>query len=332
MTVASLAASEHFQNHCLNPTAQTIRYWDNWLVQHPEHQAIFKEAKEIVQSLALEPSESEIKNAFQNFRTEVEKRQGGAETKLIAISNHRKPKNNKRKFIAIAASIAIIVAMGIWQYLLPTNNIVQLTTNFGEVTTHLLPDDSKVILNANSTLTFKEHWKKNTKREVQLKGEAFFEVKKKSTKEQFIVQTDKGIIQVLGTSFNVKQRATAFEVALLEGAVVLSIPQYPKIKMSPGELLRIEGADFYDRKIADVDAFSAWRFQRMVFKEMSIAKVVQRLQDEFDWRVTVANQDLLKRKITATIPKNDPELLLKALSEIYDLQIEQLDEKAYLIK
>ena len=47
---------------------------------------------------------------------------------------------------------------------------------------------------------------------------------------------------------------------------------------------------------------------------------------------TVANQGLLKRKITATIPKNDPELLLEALSEIYDLEIEQLNDKTYLIK
>jgi len=332
MTVASLAASEYFQNYCLNPTVETTQYWKNWLVQHPEDLGTFEEAKALVLSLAIEPSETDIQAAFKDFKAAVEKRQSEEETKLIAISNQQKPKRTKRKFITIAATIALLITIGIWQYLVPTNDLVQLSTNFGEVKTHLLPDGSKVILNANSTLTFKEHWASNTSREVQLKGEAFFEIIKRSDKERFIVQTDKGIIQVLGTSFNVKQRATAFEVALLEGIVALSIPKYPKIKMNPGELVRIDGTDFYDRKTADVDAFSAWRFQRMVFKEMTIAKVIQRLQDEFDWKVTVADQALLKRKINATIPKNDPELLLKALSEIYDLQIEQLDNKAYLIK
>ena len=333
MTVASLVASEHFQNYCLQPTAQTMQYWKDWLVQYPEHKAIFEEAKAIVQTLALAPSEKEIKTAFQDFKVAVEKKQSRKATKLIAISNHQKPKNNKRKFITIAASIAVLVLVGIWQYaFVPTNTTVQLSTNYGEVKTHVLPDGSKVILNANSTLTFKEHWAKNTKRAVRLKGEAFFEIKKKSEQEQFIVQTDKGKIQVLGTAFNVKQRATSFEVALLEGAVALAIPKYPIINMTPGELVRIDGTDFYDRRAADVDAFSAWRFQRMVFKEMSIAKVIQRLQEEFDWRVTVADQALLKRKITATVPKNDPELLLEALSEIYDLEIERLDNKAYLIK
>jgi len=303
MTVASLAASEHFQNYCLNPTEETTQYWENWLVQHPENLEIFEEAKALVLSLAIEPSESDIQVAFKDFKAAVEKRQHKEEAKLIAISNQPKPKNNKGRFIAIAATIALLLTIGFWQYLLPTNDTVLLTTNFGEVKTHLLPD-----------------------------GEAFFEVIKKSDKKQFIVQTDKGIIQVLGTSFNVKQRATAFEVALLEGVVALSIPKYPKIKMSPGELVRVDGTNFYDRSTADVDAFSAWRFQRMVFKESTIAKVIQRLQDEFDWTVNVADQALLKRKITATIPKNDPELLLEALSEIYDLKIEQVDKKAYLIK
>jgi len=208
----------------------------------------------------------------------------------------------------------------------------QVATNYGEVQTHILPDGSKVILNANSTLSYKDYWPKNKPREVRLQGEAFFEVKKKSEDGPFLVQTNKGMITVLGTSFNVLQRAKTLEVALLEGAVNLSIPKYPVIKMNPGELVRLQGNDIFDRQAADVDALSAWRFKRIVFKEMTIAKVIQRLQDEFGWTVKVENQNLLKRKITATIPKNDPELLLKALSEIYDLNIERLDSKTYLIE
>lgn len=331
LTVAVLAASEHFQNYCLNPTTESIRYWEDWQVQHPEHQVIFTEAKALVKSLAMEPSEKEINAAFLDFKVAVDKRQNAGKAKLVAIPNRHLPNKNRRNLVAIA--VMGLLAIGCWQYLLvPSTTLVQLATNYGEVQTHVLPDGSKVILNANSTLTYKDYWAANTARKVHLKGEAFFEVKKKSSKEPFKVRTDKGTIQVLGTSFNVKQRATTFEVALLEGSVALSIPKYPIIKMEPGELVRLEGTHFYDRSIADVDAFSAWRFQRMVFKEMTIAKVIQRLQEEFDWRVRVADQALLKRRITATIPKNDPELLLQALSAIYDLEIEELTNKTYLIK
>ncbi len=333
MTVASLVASERFQNHCLHPTAQSMQYWEQQLLQYPTKRVVFEEAKTLVLSLAVQPSTLEVAAAFSDFKKAIKKRQTEEPTKLVVLPKKQAPKRKKRTAIAVAAMILFIVSMSVWQFFLaPTNVMMQLTTNYGEIKTHLLPDGSKVILNANSSLTFKEHWTNNTTREVQLQGEAFFEVKKKSVREQFIVQTNKGTIQVLGTSFNVKQRTTAFEVALLEGSIELFVPKYPRIKMEPGELIRIEGTDFYDRSIADVDALSAWRFQRMVFKEMSVAKVIQRLQEEFDWKVTVADRALLKRKITATIPKNDPELLLKALSEIYDLQIEKLANKIYLIK
>ncbi len=333
MTVASLVASEDFQNHCLNPTAQSVQYWENQLFQSPAQRVVFEEAKTFVLSLAMQPSDEEVVTAFLDFKKIIESHPVETPTKLVALPNRPLPKRKRRHIFAIAATVLFILSIGVWHFFIaPTTAMMQLATNYGEVKTHLLPDGSKVILNANSTLTFKEHWANNTTRAVTLEGEAFFEVKKKGVKAQFIVKTDKGIIQVLGTSFNVKQRANAFEVALLEGAVALSIPKYPTIKMEPGELVKIEGTDFYDRNIADVDAFSAWRFKRMVFKERTIAKVIQRLQDEFDWTVNVADQSLLKRKITATIPKNDPELLLKALSEIYDLEIEQLKDKVYLIK
>lgn len=332
MTVAALVASEHFQNHCLHPTAQSVAYWEQLLLQFPEQRTVFEEAKALVLTLALQPSDEEVSEAFLDFKKAIVQQQLEQPTKLVALPKKKFP-NNRRKFIAIAATLLFLLSFGVWKFFLaPSTGTIQLATNYGEIETYHLPDGSKVILNANSSLTFNKHWTNYTQRKVQLIGEAFFEVKKKSAQEQFIVQTNKGSIQVLGTSFNVKQRATTLEVALLEGAVALSIPKYPLLNMEPGELIRLEGSDGYDRRTADVDAFSAWRFKRMVFKEMTIAKVIQRLEDEFNWKVTVANQALLKRKITATIPKNDPELLLQALSEIYDLQIEQLDAKAYLIK
>lgn len=331
MTVAELTATEHFQDFCLNPTAESTRYWDNWQVQHPEHQAVFEEAKAMVRSLAIEPSEKEINAAFLDFKVAVDKKQNTGKTKLVVIPNRHQPNKTRRNWLAIA--VMTLLAIGCWQYLLiPDTTLVQLATNYGEVQTHILPDGSKVILNANSTLSYKDYWPTNKARVVHLQGEAFFEVKKQSNGETFLVETEEGTISVLGTSFNVMQRSQTLEVALLEGAVELLIPKYPKINMVPGELVRLKGEEVFERQTADVDALSAWRYKRLVFKETSIYNVIQRLQDEFGWQVRVENNDLLQRKITATIPKNDPELLLVALSEIYGLKIEEIDNQTYLIK
>ena len=78
-----------------------------------------------------------------------------------------------------------------------------------------LPDGSKVLLNAVSSLDYDEaSWKKN--REVHLQGEAFFKVEKG---KRFDVITPAGTISVLGTQFNIKQREGYFEVTCYEGLV-----------------------------------------------------------------------------------------------------------------
>lgn len=333
VTVESLVASERFQRFCIHATEEEVVFWEGCLKQYPEKTEMFAEARKIVLALSIELSNEEVVDEFLRFKQKLNEQQQQPNSKLVVITRKNKTRKRPKIWKGLVATFLLISMIGLGKFFLgTTENNIHYTADFGKVQTYFLPDGSKVILNANSELSFQDNWTKNVIREVQLKGEAFFEIKKQTNQQAFLVHTQKGIVHVLGTSFNVLQRAEAFEVALLEGSVELTIPNYPQIKMEPGELVRTDADNFYELNTADVDAFSAWRFQRIVFKEASIKKVIQRLQDEFDWKVKVANQDLLKRKITATIPKNDPELLLKALSEIYDLTIEKLDNQEYVIK
>jgi len=70
----------------------------------------------------------------------------------------------------------------------------------------------------------------------------------------------------------------------------------------------------------------------MKFKNASISSVIERLKNDFGWQIEVKNKELLKRKINASIPENDPKLLLEALSQIYDLKIEKMGERQYIIR
>ena len=84
-----------------------------------------------------------------------------------------------------------------------------------------LPDSSFVALNMGSELYYtKKGWQ--TERRVELKGEAFFKVKKGSI---FEVETDQGIISVLGTEFNVKSWNNYFEVTCYSGLVRVKTPK-----------------------------------------------------------------------------------------------------------
>ncbi|GAB4037072.1 FecR family protein [Spirosoma jeollabukense] len=82
-----------------------------------------------------------------------------------------------------------------------------------------LKDGSYIVLKAQSTLSYPEHFGEKT-RQVYLQGEAFFDVKKDPARP-FIVHTGNLVTQVLGTSFTVKsyEAAKTIEVLVSRGRV-----------------------------------------------------------------------------------------------------------------
>ncbi|OQP57324.1 FecR family protein [Niastella populi] len=106
--------------------------------------------------------------------------------------------------IAVAALIIIIAGAGYWfmetgVLFTPANKEIVTT---GKRKTVKLPDGSLITLEPNSRLVYPQRFTGNT-REVNLTGEAYFEVKPNHEKP-FIVQTPYVIATVLGTSFNVE--------------------------------------------------------------------------------------------------------------------------------
>jgi transmembrane sensor len=89
-----------------------------------------------------------------------------------------------------------------------------------------LPDGTKVWLNAGTSLQFPLSFLNVKTRKVVLSGEAYFEVEKDASKP-FIVQSDRQLVQVLGTHFNVNAYADEMLVktTLLEGSVKVSLPE-----------------------------------------------------------------------------------------------------------
>ncbi|QRR02370.1 FecR family protein [Dyadobacter sandarakinus] len=93
----------------------------------------------------------------------------------------------------------------------------------------VLPDGSKVWLNPASRISFGKDYGRS-RRQIELEGEAFFEVKRDTTRP-FIIRTGKMTTEVLGTSFNVQARTTSrhFEVSVVTGTVAVSGPTDKRI-------------------------------------------------------------------------------------------------------
>lgn len=110
-----------------------------------------------------------------------------------------------------AASIVILLSVG-FGVLTRSTRIISAK---GEHVAVVLPDGSNVILNSESELSYKKYlwWHK---REVKLKGEGFFKVKKG---ERFEVRTGNYVTSVLGTTFNVFARNDQIRVSCFTGKV-----------------------------------------------------------------------------------------------------------------
>ena len=124
--------------------------------------------------------------------------------KRPVIISYTGKENSAWKYLSIAASIALLLVTGI---LLTDKEPEQELVYYETIavpdakTKITLPDSSIVWLNANACLRYPREFSEQV-RQVEIKGEAFFEVRK-DEKKPFIVQTDGIGIRVLGTTFNV---------------------------------------------------------------------------------------------------------------------------------
>ena len=120
----------------------------------------------------------------------------------------------------VAASVLLCFASWfIYDYWKPV--AMQTVSAGAAISVITLPDQTKVTLNRYSSLTYPDRFKED-RREVQLQGEAYFEVEK-DARHPFVVKADPVEVEVLGTHFNVEAYPGDAEVktTLLEGSVGL---------------------------------------------------------------------------------------------------------------
>lgn len=152
-----------------------------------------------------------------------------------------------------------------------------------------LPDGTHVWLNAASSLRFPLRFDDNI-REVELKGEAYFEVAKQSRKSHrvpFIVQSGLQKLEVLGTVFNIQAYDEDVITTLVEGKVRLgSVESDDKIELNPYDqaVLKKNQRHFKVEKVNPMYA-TAWKNGNFAFKKASIVEVMENIARWYDVEV-----------------------------------------------
>ena len=254
-----------------------------------------------------------------------------------------KPKSSKglkfkTKHLAILAiSLTIILSTILWLNKKEVQSKAksqysEISTKPGSRSKLVLPDGSIVWLNAGSKITYGSSFG-TLNRNIQLTGEAFFDVKKTSI--PFIIHTGTVQIKVLGTAFNVKAYPTEQTIvtSLIRGRVEVSMDKRPetKIILNPNEKLVLMN-ETIARQSQDkiptepivairplthtkdsIILETSWKDNKLTFQDEAFEDLARDMERWYGVSISFANTDLKNSRFTGVFEKESIQQALEAL-------------------
>ena len=224
------------------------------------------------------------------------------------IKNKITVKSHKLYYWTAAACIALICTVFSFVRLQQNTTIdlklTKIETLKGQRTTVTLPDGTIVYLNAGSSLRYPERFQ-NTRR-VELSGEAFFDVVKMPGKP-FIIVGKNTETQVLGTSFNLVDRAGKRNLTVMTGRVAYqNIKTHQKIYVVPNERVEIKEDGGFEKTTVYAQKYAAWKEGKMLFDNNTLVEIAATLENWYGVKIKISNKHLAGEAFTGQF--NKPEL------------------------
>lgn len=248
-------------------------------------------------------------------------------------------KRTYRKLWRVAASIVILIGLSttIYHYSYTPIQVEHIlltqTTARGEKLDVTLPDGTEVRLNAGSTLRYPTQFATST-REVELSGEAFFDVVK-NPNAAFIVKTAGLTTTVLGTSFNINTNdSDNITVTVASGKVGVAAESSKEVVLKPKQQLSYNKTSHQMRtQEVKLDKYLDWKDGILRFENTSISEAVKKLERWYDVDIEVLNQDIGNCRFTGKFNNEELPTVLKSLAYLKSgLTYEILDNQKIKIK
>lgn len=250
----------------------------------------------------------------------------GKDTNVI----HIKAKKSNTIFYRMAASIIVLLSVGLMLYFLLSNKNVELIANDSTLTEWLI-DGSEITLNVNSSLTVLKNFNKK-ERLVKLSGDAFFDVKPNPEKP-FIINAGEATIKVLGTSFyvNAKTDSPEIEVTVTTGKVAMISETGEEINLIAGETGRYNKQieQLVKEETKDQNVLS-WKTRKIKFENTSLLEVISVLSKTYDVHIQFENSDLENCRLTANFDHQSLANVLLIIEETLDITSKKTDNTIIL--
>jgi transmembrane sensor len=321
-----------FQEWVINPDEKKDRFWNDFLGTYAGKQETVQTARSFLQSISFRedfPSSEKEQASFESIMALMKPAEKEVPVRRIKRAGW---------WMAAAVLAGVLLTIGLWQKDAGQRSLTH-NTNYGETRSIQLPDGSTVTLNANSSLQYKNRWNKEEVREVWLKGEGYFNVKHLNQQgpvqpgERFKVHTDNILIEVMGTSFDVRERRGITEIVLESGTVKLVFrnPAHGQLIMKPGDVVvydPLKGR--VEKDTTSAENYSAWKKNKLVLRNPTVSDIARYLEDNFGYKIVLEDQQMGSKVIEGPILYNSLDDALFILSTVLNTKVIKKDSTIIL--
>lgn len=181
----------------------------------------------------------------------------------------------------------------------------------GQKSTIHLSDGTLIKLNSNSQLRFPENFTE-TKREVYLEGEAFFEVAKDASRP-FLIHSGKVATEVLGTSFNIRMRDSSTEISVATGKVKVTMDSVQEILLPYEKITVWEAEKKWERKQTSLVNELAWKNNTILLTNATLEEAARVLENWYGVTIEFENESIKECRITGTYENESLRNILEAI-------------------
>lgn len=256
---------------------------------------------------------------------------------LPAAEEKGRSAGSARVWRRVAAAVVLVVC-GVSLYLwINSGTAVEaekrvLVNGVGEPTlVTTLEDGSIVYLSEETSIEYPAQFA-GDKREISLRGDAFFEITG-NRERPFIIHTSSAVIEVLGTSFNVMSKGSdTFSLSVRTGVVKVTARAGGKsIELKAGETALLDMASDELQRVRTTEPMGFANYlQRIYFKDQSIGNIVRVMNERTEgMRIKVA-PEVENRLLTVPFSDESPGEIARLISLALNLTYEERPDGFYI--
>ncbi|MFT5600511.1 MAG: transmembrane sensor [Flavobacteriales bacterium] len=269
--------------------------------------------------------------SFSKMKVNYSKSKEGAWTEMeskLDSTNFKKEavviKMNFKRWSLVASLVLIVGVIAFMKFF-----TIRIVSSQSEIVVVTLPDNSTVTLRGGSALNYNPYWW-FTDRSIYFEGEAFFDVVKGGS---FSVNSKNGVVQVLGTSFNIYARNERYEVFCKTGKVKVITAGDSQI-ITPGMLAKLDEKGMLSvANDLEASEILSWQTKLFNFSNTSLDKVVQEVEREYNVAIKLVLINASNYHFSGKFERDkNIKDLLNSIAFSLNLQLEQVNKSSFVLK